>query len=61
MFLNVWSTAHLHQNHEGSLLKLADSQTSDSQSQTTWKQGPGVHIFQGVLQLGLKYSQAGKH
>ena len=29
MLLNVRSAAHLHQNHEGLVLKLADSWTSN--------------------------------
>lgn len=56
VLLNVRSAAHLHQNHEGLVLKLADSWTSDPQSQTIWRQGPGIHVFQRAFQQILKHT-----
>lgn len=56
VFLNVRSAAHLHQNREGLVLKLADSWTSDPQSQTIWRQGPGIHVFQRAFQQILKHT-----
>ena len=40
MFLNGWSVAHLHQNHEGSLSKLADSWTLRATESNYTEAGP---------------------